>query len=61
VAGRVQDAVARGAKVLAGGERVGRCFQATLLALETFGPVASVEVVADAEAAVRPRPTSSPS
>jgi hypothetical protein len=47
--------------VLAGGERVGRCFQATLLALETFGPVASVEVVADAEAAVRPRPTSSPS
>ena len=63
VAGRVQDAVARGARVLAGGERVGRCFQATLLAdvppdselarLETFGPVASVEVVADAEAAVR--------
>jgi acyl-CoA reductase-like NAD-dependent aldehyde dehydrogenase len=63
VAGRVQDAVSRGAKVLAGGERVGRCYQATLLAdvppdselarLETFGPVASVEVVADAEAAVR--------
>jgi acyl-CoA reductase-like NAD-dependent aldehyde dehydrogenase len=63
VAGRVQDAVARGARVLAGGDRVGRCFQATLLAdvppdselarLETFGPVASVEVVADAEAAVR--------
>jgi acyl-CoA reductase-like NAD-dependent aldehyde dehydrogenase len=63
VAGRVQDAVARGARVLAGGERMGRCFQATLLAdvppdselarLETFGPVAAVEVVADAEAAVR--------
>jgi acyl-CoA reductase-like NAD-dependent aldehyde dehydrogenase len=63
VAGRVQDAVSRGARVLAGGDRVGRCFQATLLAdvppdselarLETFGPVASVEVVADAEAAVR--------
>jgi acyl-CoA reductase-like NAD-dependent aldehyde dehydrogenase len=63
VAGRVNDAVARGARVLAGGERVGRCFQATLLAdvppdaelarLETFGPVAAVEVVADAEAAVR--------
>jgi acyl-CoA reductase-like NAD-dependent aldehyde dehydrogenase len=63
VAGRVQDAVSRGARVLAGGERVGRCFQATLLAdvppdaelarLETFGPVAAVEVVADADAAVR--------
>jgi acyl-CoA reductase-like NAD-dependent aldehyde dehydrogenase len=63
VAGRVQDAVARGARVLAGGDRVGRCYQATLLAdvpadselarLETFGPVAAVEVVADAEAAVR--------
>src|SRR6187402_1026130 len=32
VAGRVAEAVAGGAKVLAGGERVGRCFQATLLA-----------------------------
>jgi acyl-CoA reductase-like NAD-dependent aldehyde dehydrogenase len=63
VAGRVQDAVSRGARVLAGGDRVGRCYQATLLAdvppdselarLETFGPVASVEVVTDAEAAVR--------
>jgi acyl-CoA reductase-like NAD-dependent aldehyde dehydrogenase len=63
VAGRGQDAVARGARVLAGGERVGCCFQATLLAdvppdselarLETFGPVASVEVVAGAEEAVR--------
>jgi acyl-CoA reductase-like NAD-dependent aldehyde dehydrogenase len=63
VAGRVQDAVAGGARLLAGGDRVGRCYQATLLAdvppdselarLETFGPVAAVEVVADAEAAVR--------
>jgi acyl-CoA reductase-like NAD-dependent aldehyde dehydrogenase len=63
VAGRVQDAVARGARLLAGGDRVGRCYQATLLAdvppdselarLETFGPVAAVEVVADAETAVR--------
>jgi acyl-CoA reductase-like NAD-dependent aldehyde dehydrogenase len=63
VAGRVQDAVAGGARVLAGGERTGRCFQATLLAdvppdselarLETFGPVASVEVVGNADEAVR--------
>ncbi|MGH2816819.1 MAG: aldehyde dehydrogenase family protein, partial [Actinomycetota bacterium] len=55
VEGRVREAVAGGAKVLAGGERVGRCFQATLLAdvpadselarMETFGPVATVEVV----------------
>jgi acyl-CoA reductase-like NAD-dependent aldehyde dehydrogenase len=63
VAGRVRDAVAGGARVLAGGERTGRCFQATLLAdvppdselarLETFGPVASVEVVGNADEAVR--------
>ena len=62
VAGRVAEAVAGGAKVLAGGERVGRCFQATLLAdvpadtdlarVETFGPVATVEVVDGAEEAV---------
>ena len=62
VAGRVEEAVAKGAKVLAGRERVGRCFQATLLAdvppdselaqLETFGPVAAVEVVDGAEEAV---------
>ena len=61
VEGRVAEAVA-GAKVLAGGERVGRCFQATLLAdvpadselarLETFGPVATVEVVDGPEQAV---------
>jgi acyl-CoA reductase-like NAD-dependent aldehyde dehydrogenase len=63
VAGRVADAVGKGARVLAGGERVGRCFQATLLAdvpadselarLETFGPVAAVEVVDGEDAAVR--------
>ena len=60
--GRVDDAVKRGAKVLAGGEAVGPCFQATLLAdvpadselaqVETFGPVASIEVVDSAEEAV---------
>jgi acyl-CoA reductase-like NAD-dependent aldehyde dehydrogenase len=63
VAGRVADAVAKGARVLAGGAQVGRCYQATLLAdvpadselarLETFGPVASVEVVDGEQAAVR--------
>jgi acyl-CoA reductase-like NAD-dependent aldehyde dehydrogenase len=59
---RVEDAVARGARVLAGGEAVGPCFQATLLAdvpadselaqEETFGPVLAVEVVGDADEAV---------
>jgi acyl-CoA reductase-like NAD-dependent aldehyde dehydrogenase len=63
VAGRVADAVAKGARVLAGGERMGSCYQATLLAdvpadaelahLETFGPVASVEVVDGDDEAVR--------
>jgi acyl-CoA reductase-like NAD-dependent aldehyde dehydrogenase len=63
VKSRVEDAVARGARVLAGGEAVGRCFQATLLAdvprgcefdnVETFGPVAAVEVVDSAEEAVK--------
>ena len=62
VRSRVEDAVAQGAKVLAGGEAVGACFQATLLAdvppdsdfalNETFGPVASIEVVDGAEQAV---------
>ena len=62
VEGRVREAVAGGAKVLAGGERVGNAFQATLLAdvpadselvrVETFGPVATVEVVDGAEEAV---------
>ena len=51
-----------GAKVLAGGSAEGACYRATLLTdvprdsefaqLETFGPVASIEVVADADEAV---------
>jgi acyl-CoA reductase-like NAD-dependent aldehyde dehydrogenase len=59
---RVDDAVAKGAKLLAGGEAVGACYQATLLtdvpadselALhETFGPVASIEIVDGADEAV---------
>jgi acyl-CoA reductase-like NAD-dependent aldehyde dehydrogenase len=59
---RVEAAVAAGAKVLAGGEAVGSCFQATLLAevpestelaqQETFGPVAAIEVVDSPEAAI---------
>jgi acyl-CoA reductase-like NAD-dependent aldehyde dehydrogenase len=59
---RVDGAVAAGAKVLAGGSAVGPCFEATLLAdvpadselaqLETFGPVASLEVVDSADEAV---------
>jgi acyl-CoA reductase-like NAD-dependent aldehyde dehydrogenase len=63
VADRVAEAVAKGARVLAGGERVGRCYQATLLAdvpadaelahQETFGPVAAVEVVDGENEAVR--------
>jgi acyl-CoA reductase-like NAD-dependent aldehyde dehydrogenase len=62
VAGRVAEAVAGGARVLAGGERVGSCYQATLVAdvppdselarVETFGPVAMVEVVDGADEAV---------
>ncbi len=59
---RVDDAVARGARILAGGDRVGTCYQATLLAdvpedselaqNETFGPVVAVEVVDDSAQAV---------
>lgn len=59
---RVAQAVADGATVLAGGDAVGPCFQATLLTgvpedsefsrHETFGPVAAVEAVASAEEAV---------
>jgi acyl-CoA reductase-like NAD-dependent aldehyde dehydrogenase len=62
VKGRVDDAVQKGARVLAGGEVVGACFQATLLAdvpedsefakYETFGPVLAVEVVDSADEAV---------
>jgi acyl-CoA reductase-like NAD-dependent aldehyde dehydrogenase len=62
VKGRVDDAVAKGARVLAGGEADGPVYQATLLAdvpedsdfarKETFGPVAAIEVVGSAEEAV---------
>jgi acyl-CoA reductase-like NAD-dependent aldehyde dehydrogenase len=62
VRSRVDDAVAKGARVLAGGDAVGPCYQATLIAdvpedaelasVETFGPVASVEIVDSAEAAI---------
>jgi acyl-CoA reductase-like NAD-dependent aldehyde dehydrogenase len=62
VSQRVEDAVAQGARVLAGGEAVGRCYKATLVTdvppdsdlanVETFGPVAMVEVVDSAEQAV---------
>ena len=62
VKGRVDEAVAQGAKVLAGGEAVGPCYQATVLtdippesgfALhETFGPVVAVETVDSADEAV---------
>jgi acyl-CoA reductase-like NAD-dependent aldehyde dehydrogenase len=68
VKGRVEDAVAKGAKVVAGGEADGRCFQATLLTevpeeaelshVETFGPVAAIEVVdSDDEAIERANAT----
>jgi acyl-CoA reductase-like NAD-dependent aldehyde dehydrogenase len=59
---RVDDAVAKGARVLAGGDAVGPCYEATLLAevpddaelahAETFGPVAAIDVVENPEAAV---------
>jgi len=62
VKSRVDDAVAKGAKVVAGGEAVGPCFQATLLTdvpedaefskHETFGPVAAIEVVDSSDEAV---------
>jgi acyl-CoA reductase-like NAD-dependent aldehyde dehydrogenase len=59
---RVDEAVRKGARVLAGGQAVGPCFQATLLAdvpedsafakHETFGPVAAIEIVDSPEQAV---------
>jgi acyl-CoA reductase-like NAD-dependent aldehyde dehydrogenase len=62
VAGRVEEAVAGGAKVLAGGGRVGRCLPGRPAGrraarqragpAETFGRVATVEVVDGAEEAV---------
>jgi len=65
---RVAGATAGGARVLAGGEAVGPCFQATLVTdvpagselatTETFGPVATVEVVdGDDEAVARANAT----
>jgi acyl-CoA reductase-like NAD-dependent aldehyde dehydrogenase len=62
VKGRVDDVVAKGAKLLAGGDADGNVYQATLLTdvpddsefaqVETFGPVASIEVVGSADEAV---------
>jgi acyl-CoA reductase-like NAD-dependent aldehyde dehydrogenase len=62
VKSRVDDAVAKGATLLAGGEADGPVYQATLLTdvpedsefaqMETFGPVASIEVVGSADEAV---------
>jgi acyl-CoA reductase-like NAD-dependent aldehyde dehydrogenase len=59
---RVDDAVAGGARILAGGQADGPCFQATLITdvpadcdfacHETFGPVAAVEIVASADEAI---------
>jgi acyl-CoA reductase-like NAD-dependent aldehyde dehydrogenase len=62
VSRRVDEVVKAGAKVLAGGGAEGSCYRATLLAdvprdsefaqVETFGPVASIEVVESADEAV---------
>jgi acyl-CoA reductase-like NAD-dependent aldehyde dehydrogenase len=62
VKSRVEQALADGATLLAGGEAEGPCYQATLLTdvppdsefaqHETFGPVAAIEVVDDADQAV---------
>ncbi|MGZ4385989.1 MAG: aldehyde dehydrogenase family protein [Gaiellaceae bacterium] len=63
VSQRVEDALSQGARLLAGGEKVGRCYKATLVTdvpadsdlarIETFGPVAMVEVVNSPEEAVQ--------
>ena len=60
---RVEEAVSKGATLLAGGEVVGPSFQATLLSdvpedsafarEETFGPVAAIRVVESVEDAVQ--------
>jgi acyl-CoA reductase-like NAD-dependent aldehyde dehydrogenase len=62
VRSRVDEAVSKGAKLVAGGDAVGSCYQATLLTdvpeesefaqNETFGPVAAIEVVDSADDAV---------
>jgi acyl-CoA reductase-like NAD-dependent aldehyde dehydrogenase len=59
---RVDEAVAGGAKILAGGEVVDGCYQATLITdvppeselaqIETFGPVLALEVVDSSDAAL---------
>ncbi len=62
VKGRVDQVVAMGGRVLAGGEAVGPCYQATVITdvpadsdfakHETFGPVLAVEVVDSADEAI---------
>jgi acyl-CoA reductase-like NAD-dependent aldehyde dehydrogenase len=62
VKGRVDDAVEKGARIIAGGDAVGPCYQATLLTdvpedadfahAETFGPVAAIEVVDGVDEAI---------
>jgi acyl-CoA reductase-like NAD-dependent aldehyde dehydrogenase len=60
VKSRVDDAVAKGAKVLVGGAADGAVYAATLLtdapdeftSVETFGPVAAIEVAEDTDEAV---------
>jgi acyl-CoA reductase-like NAD-dependent aldehyde dehydrogenase len=62
VKGRVDDVVAKGGRVLAGGEAVGPCYQATVITdvpansefatHETFGPVVAVEIVDSADEAI---------
>jgi acyl-CoA reductase-like NAD-dependent aldehyde dehydrogenase len=62
VKARVEDAVAQGATVLAGGDAVGPCYLATVLAdvpeesefarVETFGPVVAIDVVDSADEAI---------
>jgi acyl-CoA reductase-like NAD-dependent aldehyde dehydrogenase len=62
VSSRVDEAVQKGAKVLAGGEAEGSAYRATLLTdvppdsdfarQETFGPVAAIEIVDDADEAI---------
>lgn len=63
VEAHVQDAIAKGAKVLAGGQREGNAFQATVLVdvthdmdvmtEETFGPIIPIMVVKDLEEGIR--------
>src|SRR5258708_7815491 len=63
VRARVDEAVSRGAKVLTGGKVQGACYEPTLLTdvpadvamskEETFGPVATITIVNDADEAVR--------